>query len=419
MSNEDLGTTIEDLRSRIQELGIINAELDKRRLASDEFLATLGHELRHPLTPIAHAIYMLRRGNPDPTTAELIEAIDRQTQRLSRFVNELMDVARIGRGLIEIRRERLEFVDVVRQAIQAIQPLLEQRHHTLTISLPGAPVYVSGDADRLNQVVNNLMENAAKYTDPGGQIMVTLEQINDEVVLRVRDNGIGIASENLASVFEPFTQSHGAFAGARPGLGLGLSIARRMMELHGGRVAATSAGLAMGSEFVASLPVLAANEEHRPQVQSPMRDPPPLSTLRTRRVLIVDDHEEVGQSVARIVRRWGHEVAIVKDGPTALTLAETFHPECAILDLSLPGMSGIVLARQLRKVFPPERLYLIALTGNADADVRAECIGEGFDEYLVKSGEIKRLERLLGAEMKGQSSVRMTLTGNMTNVAVR
>ena len=194
----------------------------------DQFIAMLGHELRHPLTPITHAIYLLRQGNPDPATTELLETIDTQTQRLLRFVNELLDVARISQGLIEIRPERLDFVAVARDAVQALQPFIEERQHVLSLVLPAAPMYVSGDSGRLSQVVTNLVENAAKYTDPGGRITVTLEQRGDEAVLRVRDNGIGIAAENLERIFEPFTRSHRALAHPSSGLGIGLSVVRRI-----------------------------------------------------------------------------------------------------------------------------------------------------------------------------------------------
>ena len=266
----------------------------------------------------------------------------------------------------------------------------------LTTALPAAPIHVNGDADRLSQIISNLLENAAKYTDPGGQITVTIEQQDDQAVLRVRDSGIGIVPENLERIFEPFTHSHSALAGASSGLGLGLSLVRRMVELHGGHTEARSGGLATGSEFVVSLPVLAASDEFHAKSQTTLTEPPRLVTSRTRRVLIVEDHEEVGESLGRLVRTWGHDVAIMRDGPSALTLAETFLPECAILDLSLPGMNGTVLARRLRTMFPPERLYMIALTGYSGAEMREVCLAAGFDEHLVKPGEIELLEKLLG-----------------------
>jgi len=391
--SELLLLALEDVTARVDRTAGLLANSERK----DQFIAMLGHELRHPLTPIAHAVHLLQRSNPDPAAAELLDMIDRQTRNLLRFVNELLDVTRIGRGLMEIRPERLDFVALVREAVRAVQPLIEERRHVLSVALPSAPMYINADPGRLNQVIVNLVENAAKYTDPGGSIAVTLEQRDDEAVLRVRDSGIGIAAENLERVFEQFTQSHDALARSSSGLGVGLSVVRRITELHGGRVQVTSDGFKRGSEFVVSLPMLADKRED-PGPESRVNAPAPLVTLRTRRVMIVDDHEEIRKSVARLVRSWGHEVAVAMDGPSALSLAETFQPECAVVDISLPGMNGIELARRLRQQFPPARLYLIGLTGYPSADIREECLAAGFDAHLVKPGEITVLERLLGGE---------------------
>ena len=376
----------------------VTAGLVANNERKDEFLAMLGHELRHPLTPITHAIYLLRRGNPDPATAELLETIDTQTRRLQRFVDELLDVARISRGLIEVRREPVDLVSVARDAARAIQPLIERRQHKLSLVLPARPVHVSGDAGRLNQVVTNLLENAAKYTDPRGEIRLAVERQDDGVTLSVRDNGIGIAAEDLEHVFEPFTPAHRAVAGRGGGLGLGLSVVRRVLELHGGRIEATSKGLGRGSEFVAWLPLLARGRGAAPERATPIREEvAPAAAPQVRRVLVVDDEEDIRTSLARVVRSFGHEVATAGDGPAALALAETFHPDYAILDIALEGMNGIELARRLREKFPSDALFLIALTGFGDADRRDQCRAAGFDEYVVKPGEIDKLEALLGA----------------------
>jgi len=376
----------------------VTAGLLANNARKDEFLAILGHELRHPLTPITHAIYLLRRGNPDPATAQLLETIDIQTRRLQRFVDELLDVARISRGLIEIRRDSVDLVAVVREAARAIEPLIASRQHKLSLILPAQPVYVSGDEGRLSQVVTNLLENAAKYTDPGGEIRVALERQDNGVTLSVRDNGIGIDAEDLEHVFEPFTQARHAVAGRIGGLGLGLSVVRRVLELHGGRIEATSKGLTHGSEFVAWLPLLPQGKAAAPKVAKPKPAPRASAKVpRVRRVLIVDDEEDIRTSLARVVRSFGHEVATAGDGQAALTLAETFRPDCAILDIALHGMNGIELARRLREKYPPEALFLIALTGFGDADRRDQCRAAGFDEYVVKPGEIDKLEGLLGA----------------------
>ena len=266
------------------------------------------------------------------------------------------------------------------------------------------PMYVRGDAGRLSQVVTNLVENAAKYTQPGGRLTVAVEQRDSKAVLRVRDSGIGIAAENLEQVFEPFMQAHDPLSIPSGGLGLGLSLTRRIMELHGGRVEVSSGGLGMGSEFVVSL-LAAAEKEKEKEGETGLRSPEkassPLEALGGRKVMIVDDHEEIRKSVARLVRRWGHEVALANDGPSALSLAETFQPDCAIVDLSLPGMNGIDLARRLRQRFLPVQLYLIALTGYAGADIRERCLAAGFDAHLVKPGDISLLGKLLERDPGG------------------
>ena len=299
-------------------------------------------------------------------------------------------------GLIEIRPKRLDLVAVARDAVQALQPLIEQRSHVLSLVLPTAPVDVQGDPSRLRQVISNLVENAAKYTEADGMITVTVEQRGDEAVLAVRDNGIGIAPDNLERIFEPFTQSHQPLINPSSGLGIGLSVVRAIVELHGGQAKASSAGSGAGSEFVISLPVSAADTGAERRSEKVGKTPVPLVGLRTQRVMIVDDHQEIRASIARLARGWGHEVALAADGASALSLAETFQPECAVVDISMPGMNGLELGRRLRQRFPATQLYLIALTGYADAELRKACLAEGFDAYLVKPGEIPELERLLG-----------------------
>jgi len=395
---EQLLLALEDVTARRAIMAGLLAS-DERK---DQFIAMLGHELRHPLTPITHALYLLRQGNPDPAALELIETIDTQAHTLLRFVNELLDLARIRRGQIEVQPERLDFVAVVREAVQALQKSVEEeRRHTLSLVLPTASIYIHGDPGRLRQVVVNLVENAAKYTEPGGRITVTLEQRGAEAVLRVSDNGIGIASENLERIFEPFVQSHPPLANPSNGLGMGLAVVRQIMELHGGHIVATSGGVGAGSEFVVSLPIKPTATRVDPGSGSRATTPVPLVTDRLRRVVIVDDHKQVRDSVARLVRSWGHEVAIANDGPTALLLADEFKPDCAVVDISLPGMNGIELARRLRQRFPPAQLYLIAFTGYADADIRDSCLDAGFDVHLVKPGDINLLEKLLGSDRAG------------------
>jgi two-component system, chemotaxis family, CheB/CheR fusion protein len=400
--DQQLLLALEDVTARADKTAGLLAS-DERK---DQFIAMLGHELRHPLTPITHSIYLLRQGNADPAALELIDTIDTQTQTLLRFVNELLDLSRVSHGLIEIRPERLDFVALVRDAVQALQPFVEERRHVLTLVLPPAPMYVNGDAGRLRQVVTNLVENAAKYTEPGGRITVTLEAHGDDAVLRVRDNGIGIVPGNLERIFEPFTRSHPPLTHPSSGLGIGLSVVRRILELHGGHVMVTSGGVGAGSEFVVSVPVTPADMRDDPGVREPRETAGSGRTQRVRRVMIVDDHEEIRKSVARLVRSWGHEVAAANDSPSALSLAEAFQPDCAVVDLSLPGTNGIDLARCLRQRFPAAQLYLIALTGYAGVDIREGCLAAGFDAHLVKPGDIHLLEKLLGSDRGDSDTTR-------------
>lgn len=391
---EQLLLAIEDVTARANMTAGLVASGEQK----DQFIAMLGHELRHPLTPITHAIYLLRQDHQDPATVELLDTIDTQTQTLLRFVNELLDLSRVSRGLIEIRPERLDLAAVARNAVHALQQFIKERQHVVALTLPAAPLYVRGDSARLHQVVSNLVENAAKYTEPGGRITVTLEQRGDEAVLAVSDNGIGIDSENLERIFEPFTQSHQPLTNPSSGLGIGLSVVRRIVELHGGHVKVTSAGSYAGSEFVVSLPASAEDARSDQGYGNVVKTSTPFAAVRTRRVMIVDDHEEIRASISRLIRTLGHEVADAADASSALSLAESFRPECAIVDLSMPGMNGIELGRRLRQRFPPAQLCLIALSDYADAHLRDACLAEGFDAYVVKPGKIAELKQLLGRD---------------------
>ena len=391
---EQLLPGIDDVTARADRTAWLVAKGERK----DQLIAMLGHELRHPLTPITHAIYLLRKNHQDPATIELLDTIDTQTQTLVRFVNELLDLSRISHGLMEIRPERLDLAAVARDAVHALQPFIEERQHVVSLVLLAAPLYVRGDPGRLRQVVSNLVENAAKYTESGGRITVTLEQRGDDAVLAVRDNGIGIDAENLERIFEPFTQSHQPLARPSSGLGIGLSVSRRIVELHGGHVTVTSAGSCAGSEFLVSLPVSAVDTRDNRRSENVGKASVPFVPLHARRVMIVDDHEEIRASIARLARGWGHETVVAADGSSALALAEAFQPERAIVDLSMPGMNGIDLARRLRQRFPPTQLRLIALSAYAGADIRDACVAAGFDAYLVKPGEIAELEELLGRD---------------------
>ena len=378
----------------------IAADLQANNQRKDEFLAMLAHELRHPLTPITHALHLLRRADADPATAELLETIDAETRRLERFVNELLDIVRINRGLLEIRPERLDLVHVVTQAAGAMRPSVQQHRHSLTLALGNGPIIVNGDAGRLNQVVTNLLENAVKYTEPGGQITLSLEQLGDEAVLTVRDNGVGIPPALLGAIFEPFTQGGAGTDRDGGGLGLGLSVVRRVVKLHGGRVEARSGGPGAGSQFVVWLPIASRNA--RPALPpASLGQTAPSAASQRRKVLLVDDREEITRSLARLVGAFGHEVAIARDAATALTVAAAFQPDCAIVDLGLPLVTGYDLARQLREASPNRQLLLIAFTGSGDSSVREMSQEAGFDACLIKPGDPVVLETLLRRAPEG------------------
>ncbi len=363
----------------------------------DEFLAMLAHELRHPLTPITHAIHLLRRAAGEPATIALYETIDTETRRLERFVNDLLDVVRVDRGLLDITRGRVDLVDVVQRGAAAVQPLIDLRHHVLKLVLDKGPTLIDGDTGRLGQVVSNLLENAAKYTEPGGQIVVTLVRDGDEAVLSVRDNGLGLAATDLSRIFEPFTQTDSARRRGGGGLGLGLSVARRVVGLHGGHIEARSAGPGEGSEFTVWLPLARVSERAGSHPATVAESPSANAPSDARKVLIVDDREEVTRSLVRLLGAFGHETAVAHDAASALEGATAFGPDCAIVDLGLPDMSGFDLARRLREAFPANKLLLIAFTGSGGPRVDDECRAAGFDACVVKPGDAAVLEKLLRA----------------------
>ena len=357
----------------------------------DEFLAMLAHELRNPLSPITHAVHLLRDRHTDPASVKLYEMIGRQTQRLVRLVDELLDVARISRGLIAVKREPVDLVVVVREAEEASRPRIDQGHHALSLVLPDEPLFVSGDSVRLEQVVCNLLENAAKYTPPGGQITLTLRQEGNEVVLIVRDTGIGLDPGMLKGIFELFTQVDRSLSHSGGGLGLGLAVVRRILELHGGRIEAHSAGLGSGSEFIVQLPVLPASLRVPPTAHTDAT----LPAVTPRRVLVVDDNADSAQSMALLARSWGHEVASARDGTEALAVAKSFQPDTALVDIGLPGMDGYELAQRLRQEFDGQELQLVAMTGYGRTEDREAAQTAGFDVHMVKPADIEELRRLL------------------------
>jgi signal transduction histidine kinase len=368
-------------------------QADRRK---DEFLAMLAHELRNPLAPVLTALETMGlRDMGDPDQQRAREIIERQVHQMTRLVDDLLDVSRITRGKIKLQAEPVDLATVVARAVEVSRPLIDARHHHLTVTLPDHPVLLDADMTRLAQVVTNLLNNAAKYTERGGQIRLTVQKEGEEAVVRVRDTGVGIAKELLPQVFGLFTQLDRSLDRSQGGLGIGLTLARRLVEMHGGTIQAFSDGPGQGSEFVVRLPALA----HMPTVRKVSRPPEPmLAAAPPQRILIADDNEDFADIMARLLRcKGGHEVQVVYDGRAALRILQTFRPEVAFLDIGLPGIDGYELAHRLRQLPGLEEVMLVALTGYGHDEDRRRALEVGFDEHLTKPVGFDTLQRLLAA----------------------
>jgi signal transduction histidine kinase/FixJ family two-component response regulator len=369
--------------------------------AKDEFLAMLGHELRNPLAPIVTALDLLRLRGNDPAEREHT-IIERQVKHLTTLVDDLLDISRITQGKIELKRERLEMSAVIARAIELQSPLLEQRRHTLVVDVPEHGVLVLVDATRFAQVISNLLGNAAKYTEAGGRIVISAALLAGEVTLVVSDNGIGIAEQTLPHVFDIFMQERQASDRAAGGLGLGLTIVRSLVEMHGGSVSACSAGSGAGSSFTIRMPGATGGDE---ALGEPTIVKEPRFVLRAaRRVLVVDDNSDAAELLARVMHELGCETRIAYDGPSALALAETFRPELALLDIGLPVMDGYELARHLRQRPDAGPIRLIAVTGYGQRSDVERALAAGFDAHLTKPVDIDLLEAVLASMEAGSSA---------------
>jgi signal transduction histidine kinase/CheY-like chemotaxis protein len=383
---------------RTHELVISNEELrnseDRLRDADrrkDEFLATLAHELRNPLAPIRNAIGVLQ--TPGAAEQQLQDSrmmIDRQVGHMARLIDDLLDVSRITAGKLPMRKARVQLADVLTLAVETARPHLEQAHHRLTIALPPEPVYLDGDSARLAQVFANLLHNASKYTEPGGQIALTARQTATAAEVSVRDNGIGIPAEFLPRLFEKFSQVAPALDRSQGGLGLGLSLVHGIVSLHGGQVLARSDGPGTGSEFIVRLP-LASAAAPLPKGGVPMSPNPAPS----RRILVVDDNEDSAESLTVLLRLQGHLVESAHDGKHALEAAERFRPDVVLLDIGMPGMNGYEVCREIRKQPWGAAILLIAQTGWGQDQDRQRTKDAGFDGHLTKPIDHDRLEEIL------------------------
>lgn len=367
-------------------------DADRRK---DEFLATLAHELRNPLAPIRNSLEILKMPRVDVDTLQQTRAMmERQVHHLVRLVDDLLDVSRVMRGRIELRKEQVELANVLARAVETAQPLIAVQCHRLELSLPHESLLLNADPVRLAQVVGNLLTNAAKYTEANGHIWVSAFREDNQVVLRVKDDGIGIAADMLPHIFDLFVQADHTSTKAQGGLGIGLTLARNLVHLHGGTIVARSAGLAKGSEFIIRLPLLVRGHEseQRPDADSTLE-----RSASGHRLLVVDDNLDAAMSLAMLLRLHGHEVEVAHDGASALALATTFLPHVVFLDLGMPGMDGYEVARRLRQQPGMDKAVLAALTGWGQQDDRRRTSEAGFDHHLVKPPEAAALERVLGA----------------------
>ncbi len=365
-------------------------EADRQK---NEFLATLAHELRNPLAPIRNSLNILRLIRGDAPEAERVrETMERQVNHLVRLVDDLLDIARISNGKMELRREPIEIASVIRSAVETSRPLIDVQRHQLSITVPNEPLTVEADPLRLSQVVANLLNNAAKYTEPGGQIWLTVSREAGEVVISVRDTGIGICAEMLPLVLEMFTRTERGKIHSQDGLGIGLALVKRLVELHGGRVEAKSEGEGRGSEFTIRLPI-SANQLPADYTGIPVASDRPIDARQ--RILVVDDNQDAALSLAMLLRILGNEVETAHDGRSALQAFVEFRPSVVLLDLGMPDMSGYEVARRLRELPRFQQVSLVALTGWGQEDDRRKTHEAGFDDHLVKPVNVDALQVLL------------------------
>ena len=384
---------ITDRKRLEEELRVSIGQLRDNDRRKDEFLATLAHELRNPLAPIRNSLQILKIPRIDAATLQQTRAMmERQVHHLVRLVDDLLDVSRVMRAKIDLRKEPVELANVVARAMEVVQPLIAAQGHHLDLALPPERLLVEGDAVRLAQIVGNLLTNAAKYTDANGNIWISAARDQNQVVLRVRDNGIGIAPEILPHVFELFVQADHSTGKSQGGLGIGLTLAKNLTEMHGGSIEAHSGGLGMGCEFSVRLPLLPASTALTTQ---PDEEPVRQAVATGHRLLVVDDNKDAASSLAILLRLHGHEVRVVHDGAAALAAADSYRPEMIFLDIGMPGMDGYEVARRLRRRPGSDSVVLAALTGWGQLADRQRSKDAGIDHHLVKPVDSQALEDVL------------------------
>lgn len=357
----------------------------------EEFMALLSHELRSPLSPIRNALNILRQMKTnDPIIEQAGNIIDRQVSVMTKLVDDLLDISRITKGKLRLTKEEVELRVVVNHAAESARPLIDARKHEFSVVIPTTPIWVEADPARMEQVIVNLLNNAAKYTDTGGLIRLTVNQEGNDAVIRVKDNGMGIAPELLPHVFELFTQVDGSLGRSYGGLGIGLALARNLVEMHDGRLQAASGGLGKGCEFTVKLPILA-----KPTVRESKTTLEPRESVPSLHILIVEDNIDAADSLCLLLRLYGYDVEVARTGLSALELAASARPDVVLLDIGLPGMDGYEVAKKLREMPGFQDVLLCALTGYTPSEADRHRQQEtGFDHYYVKPVEMHKLLEL-------------------------
>lgn len=419
-TEDEIGVLVDAVNGMLAEVGrradaleasnrALQQETDERRSAEaalliadrhkNEFLATLAHELRNPLAPMVNALRLMQMPPSDPTQAKRAHAmLERQLKQMIRLVDDLLDVSRITSGKLTVRKQPVELATVVQSAVDTARPLLDERRHVLAVHLPSQPVYLQADAVRLSQVFSNLLNNAAKYSETGGTVSLSAAVNGATVRVRVDDRGIGIAPEVLPTIFDMFTQGDGSVERSPTGLGVGLALAKRLIELHGGSIEARSEGLGKGSSFVVTLPVMAALASERGEPAEPVEALP----NKPRRILLVDDNVDFATSLALLLESGGHDVRVAHDAEQALEAARDFRPEIGFLDLGLPKISGYDLARTLHAQPENADCVLVAVSGWGQARDRLRSQEAGFVLHLVKPVELQSIEAVLSTLVKAR-----------------
>ena len=401
---DNLAASAEENSRLLKESQSYAAALKDADRRKDEFLATLAHELRNPLAPISNSVSILASEKSPPKVREqALGMMERQVKQMVRLVDDLMDVARITRGKIVLKEERVELADVLRTATEISQPMITQFEHQLTIDLPKTPIWLDADVTRLSQIFSNLMNNAAKYSEPGKHIRLSAETASGFVTVRVKDEGLGMTKETMARIFDMFAQADESLERAHGGLGVGLTLVKALVEMHGGTISATSEGVGLGSEFAVRLPLAEGTAMTEEPAAAPQAvEAPKASGLR---IMIVEDNEALAQTTGWMVEMIGYEYKIANNGPDAMVLAREYRPDVVMMDIGLPGMNGYDLCALMKKEPYLKDTVFIAQTGWGQEEHRQRAREAGFDHHLVKPVYLELLQDLLGKIEAGMVKV--------------